>query len=585
MEQERFPATRRTHRNETSPVQEPVSKPDIKIKQKVRFRIPVGVALGFVFSALLVVICGTIVAYMAASNRGIARQLLDEKAAAILNGNQLVLEKFFSGQDLLLRSIAAKIRLDQKSFGKEDFSEYAQLLPENAGFELSQDVMGNAPTDGIPEIVWSDFEWRESHGSAAKSAEIDLGNGQKLIARYPRSVFSGLAKEMTLDERQTVFMLSGRDRVITVNGLSSAEINATPATPLPALETLVGTPLHQMWSSGGVAHEMGGRVSGRLFPSAGRMYTAIFSETGSGPAKGWKVGVLYQAHQFGAALDQTRFVLYAALAALIAGATLSFFMGRILGRPLTRLAEIASDLRKLDFNAGHRLPASNLAELNDVNLAFNGSIGALNAFAKYVPRELVARLVDAGMTESRNIEVREMTIVFTDLADFTNLASHLTAEETAEYLNGYFETVSRAIAACDGTIDKFLGDGVMAFWGAPSDQPDHAAKAIAAVTALAEQIEMNPSWKMRLRIGIHTGKVVVGDIGSASRMNYTVIGDAVNVAARLQEYGKQIAPEARVIALASGDTMAQLPEGSTATSLGRVKLRGRDEPLTVFRIA
>ena len=125
----------------------------------------------------------------------------------------------------------------------------------------------------------------------------------------------------------------------------------------------------------------------------------------------------------------------------------------------------------------------------------------------------------------------------------------------------------------------------MAFWGAPSDQPDHAAQAISAVRALAEIVQDDRVGNMRIRVGIHTGKVVVGDIGSATRMNYTVIGDAVNVAARLQEYGKQVDPDAKVIALASGDTMAQLPEGASATSLGPVQLRGRDEPLTIFRIA
>ncbi|MFC6655291.1 adenylate/guanylate cyclase domain-containing protein [Roseibium salinum] len=289
--------------------------------------------------------------------------------------------------------------------------------------------------------------------------------------------------------------------------------------------------------------------------------------------------------KFGAALDQTKIVLYAALMALFVGAVLSFSVGRMLGRPLSRLAHTAAGLRQLDFDGAVRLPRSRLAELDDVNQAFNGSIGALNAFAKYVPRQLVSRLVEEGMTDARNVEIKEMTIVFADLAGFTTMASQMSAEETAAYLNGYFETVSGAIVERHGTIDKFLGDGVMAFWGAPSDQPDHAALAIAAVKALAETIEQSPSAAMRVRIGVHTGKVVVGDIGSSARMNYTVIGDAVNVAARLQEYGKQVDPDAKVIALASGETMAGLPAGAGAVSLGPVSLRGRTEPLQVFRIA
>jgi class 3 adenylate cyclase len=315
------------------------------------------------------------------------------------------------------------------------------------------------------------------------------------------------------------------------------------------------------------------------------MFTALYTEVGSGPAKGWILGALYKAEEFGAALDQTRIVLYAALVALVVGAVLSFAVGRMLGRPLIRLAHAAAALHQLEFASTDKLPRSRLKELDDVNQAFNGSLGALNAFAKYVPRQLVSRLIEEGMTEARNIELREMTIVFTDLAGFTGMASHLSAEETAAYLNGYFETVSQAITERQGTIDKFLGDGVMAFWGAPADQPDHAAMAIAAVKALADRIAAEPDASMRVRVGVHTGKVVVGDIGSAARMNYTVIGDAVNVAARLQEYGKQVDPEARVIVLASGDTMAQLPEGVSATSLGPIQLRGRTEPLSVFRIA
>jgi len=178
-----------------------------------------------------------------------------------------------------------------------------------------------------------------------------------------------------------------------------------------------------------------------------------------------------------------------------------------------------------------------------------------------------------------------MTIVFTDLAGFTGKASHLTAEETAAFLGKYFETVSEQVVAESGTIDKFLGDGVMAFWGAPSYQPDHAAQAIASVRALADAIEAHPDGDMRVRIGVHTGEVVVGNIGSSDRLNYTVIGDAVNVAARLQEYGKSVDPSARTVILASADTLAQLNEPNTIEHIGSTELRGREEPVDIFRVA
>lgn len=550
-----------------------------------RLRLPVGVALGLVFSLLLVLICGIIITYMATSDRSIAGRLLDEQGVAVLKSNEAVLDKFFQQQQLLLRTLAVEAAGSGNQLTEADLAPYQALLPEGARFELARAVLTENPPDDLPEVAWSDFEYRPGFATAVKSAEVDLGNGQVLRGLYPQPVFADIAGEMAWEGRQQVFLLSGRDRAIVVAGVPESDFAATPEQPLPALAGLDASPLHLIWADNANAHTMGGSIEGRVFPGNQGMFTAIFTDVTAGPGAGWTLGTLYRAEEFGAALDQTRIVLYAALVALVVGAFLSFVVGRMLGRPLNRLALAAANLRQLDFAASERLPRSRLAELDDVNQAFNGSIGALNAFAKYVPRQLVSRLIEEGMTSARNIEIKEMTIVFTDLAGFTDLASHMSAEETAAYLNGYFETVSDAIADQDGTIDKFLGDGVMAFWGAPSDQPEHAAMAIKAVQDLADRIARMPSRNMRVRIGVHTGKVVVGDIGSAARMNYTVIGDAVNVAARLQEHGKSVDPDAKVIALVSGETMAHLPEGTSATSLGTVHLRGRTEPLSVFRIA
>jgi adenylate cyclase len=551
---------------------------------RARLRLPVGVALGLVFSLLLVAICGIIIAYMSAADRRIAGRLLDEQGVAVLKANEAVLDGFFREQELLFRSIAARVAETGERLGDADLLPYRDLLPDGARLELG--AAANGVQAGAPSRPgWRTFHYREGVRTGVMAAEMDLGNGQRLTGLYPQPVFAGIARSMEWEGRQQVFLLAGRDRAIVIAGLPESAFAAQPDAPLPELAAMSGTPLRLIWQDQDRAHDMGGSVDGRVFPADRGMFTAIFKEVDGGPAAGWILGTLYRADEFGAALDQTQIVLYAALVALVVGAVLSFAVGRMLGRPLSRLAHAAAQMRTLDFAAADRLPRSRLAELDDVNQAFNGSLGALNAFAKYVPRQLVSRLIEEGMTSARNIEIKEMTIVFTDLAGFTDMASHMTAAETASYLNGYFETVSEAIAERDGTIDKFLGDGVMAFWGAPSDQPDHATRAISAVRALAERIDRMPGATMRVRIGVHTGKVVVGDIGSSARMNYTVIGDAVNVAARLQEHGKKVDPQAKVIALVSGETMAHLPEGTSATSLGSVQLRGRSEPLSVFRIA
>lgn len=550
-----------------------------------QIRLPVGVALGLVFSLLLVIICGSIIAYVASSDRRIALRLLNEQSRAVLKSNETVLHGFFKRQEQLFQSFAGHASLTGRDLTDKDLASYSRVLPQDVKLELRRAASGVEVDDALPSPTWSPFRFKEGYSTAVTALEINLGNGQLLIGYFPQTVFARLVRDMAWDDGQQNFLLKDRNTAIAINGVPEGRFAASRSKPLPELAGLTGSPLHLIWQDTDAGHTMGGDVQGRLFPAGGRMYTAIYTEFSDGPAQGWIVGTLYRAAEFGAVLDQTWPVLYAALAALVVGAILSFLVGRTLGRPLSRLATSAAELRKLNFEAAERLPRSRLAELDDVNQAFNGSVGALNAFAKYVPRQLVSRLIEEGMTSSRNIELREMTIVFTDLAGFTGKASHLTAEQTASYLNTYFETVSEAIAESEGTIDKFLGDGVMAFWGAPSDQPDHAALAIAAVKSLAERLEQSGKRDMRVRIGVHTGKVVVGDIGTPSRMNYTVIGDAVNVAARLQEYGKHIDPDATVIALASARTIGQMPEGFSGTSLGQVQLRGRDEPLGVFRIA
>ncbi len=568
------------------PVRDPL---DTTVPPRRRVRIPVGVALGLVFSVMLILICGVIIAYMSFSDRLITGRLLDQGAEATLFGNQQVLQDFFSEQEFAFRTISLRAHEEAGGVNASMLASYQTLMPE--GVQL--DVTGEkgpqqAPTasqDAPPASVWSGFVFDEGMKATVLTGQMDLGNGQTLTAKYPRAIFDGLVDKMRQNDRQTPFLFQNKETVIAIAGSGDFDVAVRDKGALPEPEDLTSSPLNKIWLKQDRSHDMGGSVTGRVFQAEGGMYTAIMQDVPDGAAKGWIIGTLYRAEHFGSALDQSRIVFYAAGIALLVGALISFAIGRVLGRPLTHLAEVSARIRELEFDNVEPLPASRLAELDDVNSAVNGTLGALGAFARYVPRQLVKRLIAEGMTDPRQIEIREMTIVFTDLAGFTSLASHLSIEETASFLNRYFETVSEAITAEDGTIDKYMGDGVMAFWGAPLDQPDHADHAIASVKALAEKLSAASNIDMRLRIGVHTGKVVVGNFGSESRMNYTVIGDAVNVAARLQEYGKKVDPDAKVIVLSSADTVSQLSTEIDATNIGSISLRGRDTETDVFRIA
>ena len=206
-------------------------------------------------------------------------------------------------------------------------------------------------------------------------------------------------------------------------------------------------------------------------------------------------------------------------------------------------------------------------------------------FAQYVPPAVVERLIAQPELMRLGGEAREVTLMFTDLASFTTLSEQLTAEQTVEVLTGYFNAMTPIVHASGGTVDKFIGDAVMAFWGAPLDDPQHAEHALQA--AIAMQQAMQPLVAdlaarglppIHMRIGLHTGRVVVGNVGSEQRFSYTAIGDAVNLAARLEGANKAFGTGI----LLSAATAARLPAGAALRALDDVIVKGKTEPVRVF---
>ena len=205
--------------------------------------------------------------------------------------------------------------------------------------------------------------------------------------------------------------------------------------------------------------------------------------------------------------------------------------------------------------------------------------------SQYLPPAVVSRLIAQPELMRLGGEAREVTLMFTDLANFTTLSEQLTAEQTVDVLTGYFNAMTPIVHATGGTVDKFIGDAVMAFWGAPLPDPQHAEHAVRA--AIAMQQAMQPLVadltarglpSIHMRIGLHTGRVVVGNVGSEQRFSYTAIGDAVNLAARLEGANKAFGTGI----LLSGATAAQLPGSLPLRALDEVVVKGKTEPVRVF---
>lgn len=207
------------------------------------------------------------------------------------------------------------------------------------------------------------------------------------------------------------------------------------------------------------------------------------------------------------------------------------------------------------------------------------------AFQQYLSPAVIERLVSDPQRLTLGGEARELTLLFSDIQGFTSVAESLSAERLTELLNNYLSAMTDIILDTGGTIDKYEGDAIIAFWNAPLDQPNHAALGVEAMLNCHAQLEARrEDWASRygpelhVRIGVNTGEVVVGNMGSSKRFDYTFLGDAGNLAARLEGANKVFGSELMI----SAATRAQLPDSFRVRELGRILVVGRAEPITVY---
>jgi adenylate cyclase len=206
-------------------------------------------------------------------------------------------------------------------------------------------------------------------------------------------------------------------------------------------------------------------------------------------------------------------------------------------------------------------------------------------FGQYVPPELVAQMSRDPEHYSMTGRAAELTVLFADVRGFTTFSEQLAPTELAALMNRYFSVMTDIVRAQRGTLDKYVGDALMAFWGAPLADPAHAQHAVEAAQAMQDALPAlneefaRRGWPpIRVTIGVNSGPMVVGDMGSRHRRAYTVLGDAVNVAARLQELSGKL--ECPVVI---GETTRQaLPRDWPCREIERVTVRGRSTAMTIY---
>ncbi|MBI2253124.1 MAG: hypothetical protein HYU58_00740 [Proteobacteria bacterium] len=324
----------------------------------------------------------------------------------------------------------------------------------------------------------------------------------------------------------------------------------------------------------------------------GASYYIIFKDVPHLVKQPLTIGVYLRAsiiEQVFAVLQQT---LYGTALAIIVAVVLALFLGRRIGQPIRELADATRHLSELDFAGAASLARSRFREIDTANSAYNSMRNGLGWFSTYVPGSLVPHLMSPdsnAVLASREVEV---TVLFTDIVGFSAIAQRLSPRRLAAFLNRHFTLLGQHIVAEGGSIDKYIGDSIMAFWGAPEAQADHAIRAIHAAQRIAARLNADNARRarkglapVRIRIGIHSGTVIAGNIGAPGRINYTLVGDTVNIAQRLEQFGKQVDDGKRsAIVSISADTAKLLPADILLTPLGKEVLPGRRDATEIYRL-
>lgn len=447
-------------------------------------------------------------------------------------------------------------------------------------------------------VAWGALIWNPDIGQALINAHAsvvldDVFVGEAL-AVVSLGTLTRLLETDSTDGEAVNFILYGDDAVLAHPTLLNHDYRLSMQKPVPALRDIHDPVLKNIWSGQidmVAARAMLGSDGAHIVEAEGRRWIFVYRRLNVYGDTPWIVGRYFPFDLVETEINRIRVSAVVGLISLILSLLVAWRLGHLIRRPLLAIGNAANRLRNLDFDTPP-LERTRLRELDDAAQAINSANAALRWFGNYVPRRLVNRLVREGEDAINTSKERDVTVMFTDLVGFTAMSEQLSAQETADILNEHFALATACIEATGGVVDKFIGDAVMAVWGAIKRDEGHAANACRAVDEICKALAADNARRimlgkpiLRMRIGLHSGPVVVGNIGAPGRINYTVVGDTVNTAQRLEQLGHshQLDDE-QFIALASAQTVTAARLLPRPPRIGRIAVKGRNGEVEVYRL-
>ncbi|WP_445679039.1 adenylate/guanylate cyclase domain-containing protein [Radicibacter daui] len=390
----------------------------------------------------------------------------------------------------------------------------------------------------------------------------------------------------------TSFVLYGRDRVVIHPALSDWRPVDKHTPALPRARD-IGDPVLAQWAehpdkvhdegmvAGGNTHLYSLRV-----PGEGSYVMLTRSETRFGVVP-WTIGAHMSIDLVAREMQRLRWAAMTGLVVVVIAILVALAFGRKLALPTLRLARAARQVQEGEFATIAPLPGDTVREFDDAARAFNLMVRGLrereqirDLFGKYLPEAVATALLKDG-GEMTPIST-EATVLFCDLEGFTTLSEQLAPPEIVTMLNEYFSTLVEVLEQHGGVVTQFQGDAILATFNVPLPSEKHAECAISAARDILEEVKRRRFAGHRLgcRIGICTGQLMAGAVGASGRLSYTVHGDAVNVAARLEQMNKEcgtsLLVSARTAELVGYEGLVGLPERS---------IRGRQESMRLYTVA
>ena len=375
------------------------------------------------------------------------------------------------------------------------------------------------------------------------------------------------------------FVLESDGSVVACSGLAPLQggddvrFPRLDETSLPELDALAATAEFQ-------AALRDKSAASFAYPQAGRQLLAVVRPLALDGHQ-WLVGAVIPEDDFIGEIRRNiaRGVLASiAIIGLFLG--LALLMANLISKPLLAIATETDRLRRLEFE-DRTMPDTVFEEIADINAVYANLKTGLRGFQKYVPFRLVRSLLAEGTEPQLGGRTEELTLFFSDIRGFTSLAETIAPDELATVLGDYLKTMAEIVADERGTVDKFIGDAVMAFWNAPRRVEGHAFHAVRAAVRCRDAIAASPrATILHTRFGLNTATVLVGNFGAPDRLTYTALGDGVNLAARLEgvnaEYGTEI--------IVSDDTLRRLGDRFACRRLDRITVKGKRQPTEIHEV-